>query len=106
MNMRVYVRCKSPLLQKTIEKYLKDIKSDRVDICDFCVSDKRLKNHKTFIIGKDIKHPFTKDELISSLKEFHTNLSYKETKEKLSITLKELKKIQSKKIEDLVKRLS
>jgi hypothetical protein len=104
--MRVFVYCKSPLLQKTLNIYLKDIKSDKIDICDFCVSDKKIKTKETFIIGKDIKHPFTKDELIASLKEFHTNLSYHDIKEKLSTTLKEIKKVRTKKIDDLAKRLS
>jgi len=103
--MRLFIKCKSPLLQKSLDLFLKEYKTDNLDICDFCVSDTKIKEKRTFIIGKDISHPFTKDELIQTLKEFYEQDKYIEIKEDLTKTIKELKKEQSKKIDTLAKRL-
>jgi len=103
--MRLFIRCKSPLLQKTLDLYLKEYKTDDISICDFCVSDVKIKNKRTFIIAKDIKHPFTKENLIRELKSFLNKERYFEIKEDLTKTIRELKKEQSKKIDSIAKRL-
>jgi len=103
--MRLFIKCKSPLLQKTLDLYLKEFKTLNLSIADFCVSDTKIRKKRTFIIGKDISHPFIKDELIKTLKEFYEQDKYIEIKEDLTKTIKELKKEQSKKIYTLAKRL-
>ncbi len=104
--MRVFIKCKSPLLQKTLEGYLKDIKCSDTKLSDFYISDKKIRNKTTFLIGSDILHPFTKEQLFLKIKEFYENLKYGDIKTELSKTLQELKKEQSKKIKNIAKKLS
>jgi len=104
--MRLFIRCKSPLLQKTLDIYLKELQTDDISICDFCVSDTKINGKKTFLIPKDIAHPFTKEQLLQTLKEFHNKEKYMEIKKDLSKTIQELKKEQNKKINSIAKGLS
>jgi len=103
--MRLFIKCKSPLLQKTLDLYLKEFKTANLSIADFCVSDTKIKNKRTFIVSKDIKHPFTKDKLIAKLNDFYNRKKYSQIKGDLYKTIKELKKEQSKKIDSIAKRL-
>ena len=104
--MRVFIKCKSPLLQKTIESYLKDIKCHDSKLSDFYISDKKIKNKTTFLIGKDILHPFTKEQILFKINEFYEKEKYGDIKDELSKTLQELKKEQSKKIKNIAKKIS
>ena len=104
--MRVFIKCKSPLLQRVLDKMLKKEKTTNLKICDFCVSDAKIKNKETFIIGKDIPHPFTKEQLLRQLDEFSTKIYTQDIKQNLNSTLKEIKKLQKIKIEKLAKKLS
>ncbi len=76
--MKVAVACKSLLLQKSLELFLKDYLSS-YKYCDFLVSDRKIKIDKPlFLISKDkeanIKIPFTKSQLILEVKAFYKNL--------------------------------
>ncbi len=88
--MRVFIKCDSPLLQKSMYIFLKPFVTS-FKHCDFIISDRKFKSEKPlFIIGKDIKKPFGKDELLKSLNKFVDNC-----KDDTS------QKIENKAIEDL-----
>ena len=57
--MRYKIECKSLLLQKALEEFLKDYLSDD----GFVISDEK----GDIIIGKDIKKPFSKSQLLLQL---------------------------------------
>lgn len=71
--MKIYVKCESPLLKKSLEIFLKDKISPYAN-CDFVVSDKKLEVEKpVFIVGDDkyIKKPFSKSKLLKALEAFY-----------------------------------
>jgi len=103
--MRVYIECKSILLQRALELFLESYKTTNSHISNFHISDKKLENNYTFVIGKDIKLPFTKDELLQALEKFYNEKSNSLIKDSLKDALLEVKKIQSKKINKLAKKL-
>ena len=59
--MKIRIECDSPLLQETLEIYLKEFLSKNGQI----ISDNPKKGD--IIIGKDIKKPFTKASLLIQL---------------------------------------
>ena len=59
--MKVKIECKSPLLQKSLEYFLKDY----IDENGILITDDFEKDG--IIIGKDIKKPFTKTSLVLQL---------------------------------------
>ena len=59
--MKVKIECDSPLLQKSLEYFLKDF----IDQNGVLITDNPQKDG--IIIGKDIKKPFTKTSLILQL---------------------------------------
>ncbi len=61
--MKVKINCDSPLLQETLEIFLKDFLSE--DKKSIAISDNCKKGN--IIIGKDIKKPFTKTSLLLQL---------------------------------------
>ena len=93
--MKIKVECNSPLLQYTLEYFLKDyLNKNGILITDNLERD-------GIIIGKDIKKPFTKTSLLLQLEKI---LSIKEIKnesfeEKLEHILNECKD----KIQNLIK---
>ena len=103
--MRVYIECESILLQRALELFLESYKTKNSHISNFYISDKKLKNSYTFVIGKDIKLPFTKDELLQALEKFYNENSNSLIKNSLKNVLLEVKKTQSKKINKLAKKL-
>jgi len=61
--LKFQIRCKSLLLQKALEEFLKDyISNDGLVISD---------EKGDIIIGKDIKKPFSKEQLLKQLKEIY-----------------------------------
>jgi hypothetical protein len=82
--MKVKIECDSPLLQKTLEYYLKDyIDKDGIVITDNYEKD-------GIIIGKDIIKPFTKTTLLLQLEKLTAN--QKESfEEKLDMLLNKFK---------------
>jgi len=86
--LKVAVACKSLLLQKSLELFLKEYLSS-YKYSDFLISDRKIKVEKPiFLISKDkeanISVPFTKSQLILEIKSFYKSLnsSYKEPKPK------------------------
>ena len=85
--MKFKIDCDSPLLQKTLEIFLKDyLDEDGITISD---NKKRGK----IIIGKDIKKPFTKISLILQLEKIlNKKLKSKTFEEKLDEIINNFKK--------------
>jgi len=87
--MKLKINCDSPLLQETLEIYLKDF----LDSNGIVISDNPEKG--TIIIGRDIKKPFTKTSLMIQLeKYFNINMikPQKSFEEKLDELLENFKK--------------
>ena len=82
--MKVKIECKSPLLQKSLEYFLKEY----IDENGILITDDIEKNG--IIIGKDIKKPFTKTSLILQLqKKIIPKKSFEEEFEELFEDFKE-----------------
>lgn len=95
--MKVAVKCNSILLDNALNIFLKPSLTS-VKHCDFVVTDGKIKCEKPlFIIGKHIKKPFSKEELLSTLADFSQKENPKVSKEN---------GILEKKIEDLTKKFS
>ena len=80
--MKIAVDCKSPLLQKSLEIFLKKYIST-VKQCDIVIKDKEdLDNEKCFFISYDKKSdlvkPFSYSQLIESLEDRYESMSFKE----------------------------
>ncbi len=77
VRMKVKVKCNSPLLQKTLEYYLKKY----LDENGVLITDDFEKDG--IIIGKDIKKPFTKSSLLLQLEKLIKKTSLEEEIDKL-----------------------
>ena len=86
--MKIKIDCDSPLLQESLEFFLKDFLSDNGKI----ISDNPKKGD--IIIGRDIKKPFSKASLLIQLKKLFNNKSFDEEFDELFDEFKEkLKKL-------------
>jgi len=90
--MKVRIQCDSPLLQETLEIYLKEFLSKNGQI----VSDNPKKGD--IIIGKDIKKPFTKASLLIQLEKIF-NLPKKNFEMELDLLMEDF----TKKLKSLIK---
>ena len=90
--MKVQINCDSPLLQETLEIYLKEFISKNGKI----VSDNAQKGD--IIIGKDIKKPFTKTSLLIQLEKLF-NLPKKDFETELDVLVEDF----TKKLKSLIK---
>ena len=90
--MKVQINCDSPLLQETLEIYLKEFISKNGKI----VSDNVQKGD--IIIGKDIKKPFTKTSLLIQLEKLF-NLPKKDFETELDVLVEDF----TKKLKSLIK---
>ncbi|MCW8837799.1 MAG: hypothetical protein OQK11_03765 [Thiovulaceae bacterium] len=77
--MRIAVECKSPLLQKSLEMFLKKYLSSTKH-CDILIRDEEcLGNDKCFFIGTktgaDLIKPFSKSQLILALENRYKTLN-------------------------------
>lgn len=90
--MKVRIQCDSPLLQETLEIYLKEFLSKNGQI----VSDNPKKGD--IIIGKDIKKPFTKASLLIQLEKIF-NLPKKDFETELDLIIEDF----TKKLKSLIK---
>jgi hypothetical protein len=70
--MKVKIECNSPLLQKSLEFFLKEY----IDKNGILITDDPEKNG--IIIGKDIKKPFSKSSLLLQLEKKIKNRSFEE----------------------------
>ncbi|GAB6045310.1 hypothetical protein JCM11957_09080 [Caminibacter profundus] len=86
--MKLKIECESPLLQKTLEYYLKEYIDDNGVI----ITDNYEK--EGIIIGKDIIKPFTKSTLLLQLEKLIKKPSFEEELDKLFDNFKnDLKKL-------------
>jgi hypothetical protein len=92
--VKVAVQCESPLLQKSLELFLKDSLSS-VKNCDVVVRDKKVldTDHITLVIGNDsdcqLQKPFSKSQLFMAIENI---LDKKEQKVKVEPEPKSAKK--------------
>ena len=81
--MRFQIRCKSLLLQKALEEFLKEYISDE----GLVISDE----NGDIIIGKDIKKPFSKSQLLLQLEKIwqkkYNQIQQNYSEEKLEIDM-------------------
>ncbi len=90
--MKVRIQCDSPLLQETLEIYLKEFLSKNGQV----VSDNPKKGD--IIIGNDIKKPFTKASLLIQLEKIF-NLPKKNFETELDLLMEDF----TKKLKSLIK---
>ncbi len=80
--MKLHVKCKSILLQKSLSLFLKPYLTSSKH-CDFFISDQYFDSQKPiFLIGKDIKKPFNKNELLNSINKFATKINVQQKNQK------------------------
>ncbi|MDE6885531.1 MAG: hypothetical protein K2P17_00595 [Helicobacteraceae bacterium] len=74
--MKINILCKSPLLQKTLDSYLKEYITN-YDECDFIIFDEIDENFNkpicliNFNEDSDIRRPIYKESLLSDLEKFN-----------------------------------
>jgi len=90
--MEIRIDCDSPLLQETLEIYLKEFISKNGQI----ISDNPQKGD--IIIGKDIKKPFTKTSLLIQLEKI-LNLPKKDFESELDLLIEDF----AQKLKNLIK---
>ncbi|HHD77765.1 MAG TPA: hypothetical protein ENK97_03160 [Campylobacteraceae bacterium] len=105
--MKVTVKCASPLLQESLERFLAGYLYD-IDLSDILISDRDVISEKVlFIIGKDIEVPFTREMLLESLERFYaTNprlVHIQNTRETLESMIEKLNRKHQEKITRLIK---
>ncbi len=109
--MKVAVQCVSPLLQRSLELFLKDSLSSLKN-CDVVVRDKKVFNDKqlTLLIGNDesatLQKPFSKSQLFLALENMID--SHKKREEILEITqeISEPLVVESSELDILEKRIA
>ena len=78
--MKINISCKSPILQKTLDLYLKNYVSS-YDNCDFVISDVIFDGVNkpiclaTFRADSDIRRPMHKESLFDDLSIFYKNIN-------------------------------
>ena len=93
--MKVKINCDSPLLQESLEIFLKEFISNE----GIVISDNPQKG--TIIIGRDIKKPFTKTSLLIQLEKLLNINSQKPSfEEALDLLIDEFKENLKKLIKD------
>lgn len=109
--MKVMIKCLSPLLQKTLEIYLKEYIYD-IELADVLITDTKVLSEKViFMIGSDekadLQTPFSREELFSALDHFYKSnprlLHILHTKETLESMIEKLNKRHHEKITRLIK---
>lgn len=107
--MKVALVCDSPLLQKSLEIYLKECVSS-YEACDFVISDRKVKSQKPVLfIGKredaTLKVPFSKEEVLSKTQQFYMRHlgEQEEEQEALERELAKLNKKHKEKIERIIR---
>ncbi len=109
--MKIAIECDSPLLQKSLELFLKKYIVD-IDSCEFIVSDHVINNGKVyFLISQDknarLKVPFTKDKLMGTLATFYKHVLKEEEQKvkelELVALIEKLNRAHEKQIEKLMR---
>ncbi|RVY29346.1 dihydroneopterin aldolase [Helicobacter pylori] len=73
--MKIFLSCKSLLIQRSLEFYLSDCLSS-VEVCDFVLSDDgKLETNKPLcFIEERLRKPFTKQSVKEDVKNFYCTL--------------------------------
>ena len=105
--MKVTVKCVSPLLQASLERYLAEYLYD-IDLSDLLITDHDVISEKVvFRIGREIEVPFTKAMLMEALERFYATNSrlvhIRNTKETLESMIEKLNKKHQEKITRLIR---
>ncbi len=110
--MKVIVKCVSPLLQRTLEIYLKAYLYD-IELAEVLITDTEALSEKVvFRIGDmpdaQLSVPFTREELMNALEKFYeTNprlVHLQHTKETLESMIEKLNRRHQEKIAKLIRR--
>ncbi len=109
-SMKVALVCESPLLQKSLELYLKAHISS-YEACDFVISDRAVKSKKPVLfIGKrkdaSLQVPFSKEQVLSLTQQFYLrHLPRQEQSDEalLDEVLAKLNKKHKEKIEKIIR---
>jgi hypothetical protein len=100
--MKIAIECKSLLLQKALENFLKPYLSSKKH-CDILIKDEQVDDNRLFYIStnKDahLIKPFSKTELILTLEKRFSSLNRTETKD--TVTQKLPFEVLEKRIEQL-----
>ncbi|GAA7254651.1 hypothetical protein BD0084_10800 [Helicobacter pylori] len=77
--MKIFLSCKSLLIQRSLEFYLSDCLSS-VEVCDFVLSDdEKLETSKPLcFIEERLRKPFTKQSVKEDIKNFYCALKTSE----------------------------
>ncbi len=108
--MKIAIECESPLLQKSLELFLKNYIVD-IDSCEFVVSDHVIRDKVYFLISQDkdarLKVPFTKDRLMGTLATFYKHVLKEEEQKvkelELVALIEKLNRAHEKQIEKLMR---
>jgi len=109
--MKVTVKCLSPLLQESLERFLQPYLYD-IDLSDVLISDREVISEKVvFRIGMDAKAdlapPFTKAMLLEALDDFYRAnprlVKIQQTKETLESMIEKLNRKHQEKITRLIR---
>lgn len=102
--MKIEIDCDSMLLQKSLEIFLRDFKSEDENY-DFLISDKLFKVDKPLLFISNssnqayLKKPFSKSKLLIAIEKFYNeNIVNKNMDDKLKVQLEDITK-------DFVERL-
>ncbi|GAA8277729.1 hypothetical protein HpKG73_06580 [Helicobacter pylori] len=77
--MKIFLSCKSLLIQRSLEFYLSDCLSS-MEVCDFVLSDdEKLETNKPLcFIEERLRKPFTKQSVKEDIKNFYHTLKTSE----------------------------
>jgi len=88
--MKIYIKCKSILLQKALDVFIADYKTTSLKDYEIVISDYMLKTKKfLFLIERDIKKPFSREQIIIKLKKFHKSKYQNINEDKIKLLLEE-----------------
>ncbi len=107
--MKIAIECDSPLLQKSLELFLKKYIVD-IDVCEFIVSDHVISDKVYFLVSQDknarLRVPFTKDKLMGTLADFYKHVLKEEEQKvrelELVALIEKLNRAHEKQIEKLM----
>ncbi len=107
--MKIAIECDSPLLQKSLELFLKKYIVD-VDLCEFIVSDHVIHDRVYFLVSSEkdarLRVPFTKDRLMGTLAGFYKHVLKEEEQKvrelELVALIEKLNRAHEKQIEKLM----
>ncbi len=109
--MKVAVQCVSPLLQRSLELFLKDSISSLKN-CDVVIRDKKVldDHHLTLLIGNDesatLQKPFSKSQLFLALENLIDSQSKREEILEITQEISQVSHIETNELDILEKRIA